>query len=309
MPFDLICPSDGGALVARQDEWSCPDCDRCYSDQFGVVRFLEETDEFYEGRYLNTIRFIPKTERLRDAWPVWLINSGYPWAVRKYVPAGAKIMEMGCASGVAYFANRYEVLGLDLSASSLSRVSKLYDTCIQADVTLGIPLPDACLDAVVSSYVWEHILPTHKPGALAELSRVLKPGGKLVFLFDVEGPTPIYRILKRRDASRYQEALIDREGHLGWETPDANRKQFENAGFRLLEFRGKDKLLIPPAMFKKVREWGGVLKPIGAVGAWFSVGVRFQLANGLLRILDETAGRVLPETWSRVILAVYEKRT
>jgi SAM-dependent methyltransferase len=163
------------------------------------------------------------------------------------------------------------------------------------------------LDAVVSSYVWEHIPPTEKPTALSEFSRVLKPGGKLVFLFDVEGRNPIYRMLKRRDAAHYREALIDREGHLGWETPRENRKHFEDAGFRILEFHGKDKLLIPPAMFGKIREWGGIMKPIGDVGAFFSEGVRFQLANGLLRTLDETVGRVIPETWSRVIIAVCEK--
>jgi SAM-dependent methyltransferase len=307
MSFELRCPLDDAVLHAQADGWVCPDCDHCYAERRGVVCFLDSTDEFYEGRYLNTIRFVPKSERLRHAWPVWFINSGYPWAVRKYVPEGARIMEMGCASGVAYFAERYRVLGLDLSASSLALVSELYDTCVQADVTHRIPLPDGCLDAIVSSYVWEHIRPMDKPAALSEFWRVLKPGGKIVFLFDVEGRNPIYRVLKRRDMARYREALIDREGHYGWETPQENQKAFEAAGFRMLEFRGKDKLLIPPPMFGKIREWGGALDRIGAIGSWFSKGWRFRLANAVLRILDETVGRMLPVSWSRVVVVVYEK--
>ena len=174
-------------------------------------------------------------------------------------------------------------------------------------MTQRLPLPDECLDGIVSSYVWEHIPPDQKPGALAELLRVLKPGGRLVFLFDVEGKTPLYRMLKRRDRALYKEVLIDREGHLGWETPEENRAQFEAAGLRILEYRGKDKLLVPPAMFDKIAEWGGGLRWLGAIGVWFSSGLRFQLANGLLRLLDETIGRILPLSWSRIVVAVCEK--
>ena len=70
-------------------------------------------------------------------------------------------------------------------------------------------------------------------------------------------------MLKRRDLDLYREVLIDREGHLGWETPAVNRAQFEAAGLRVLEYRGKDKLLIPPAMFDKVGQWGGALRRVG----------------------------------------------
>lgn len=309
MSFELVCPADGSPLsVERSGSGrSCRSCHQHYPEEAGVVRFLDSTDEFYEGRYLNTVAFVPATESPWRAWPIWLMSSGYPWAVRHHVPAGANVMEMGCASGIAYFAARYRVLGLDLSFSSLAQVSPLYDTCIQADVTQRIPLPDACLDGIFSSYVWEHIPPADKPGALAELCRVLKPGGKLVFLFDVEGNTPIYRVLKRRDPDLYREVLIEREGHLGWESPEANREQFEAAGLRVLEYRGKDKLLIPPPMFDKVGQWGGGLKRLGDVGVWFSRGLRFQLANALLRLLDETAGRLLPLSWSRIVVAVCEK--
>ena len=95
--------------------------------------------------------------------------------------------------------DRYQTIGLDLSAASLARVANLYAACLQVDLTQGIPLPDASIDAVISSFVWEHILPEHKPAVLAELRRVLRPGGKLVFLYDVDGRHPLYRRMRAVD--------------------------------------------------------------------------------------------------------------
>ena len=61
----------------------------------GVVRFLETEDEWYEGRYLNTIRFVPRRESPLFAWPLWLMNSGWIWSVRRHVPAGGTLVEIG----------------------------------------------------------------------------------------------------------------------------------------------------------------------------------------------------------------------
>jgi SAM-dependent methyltransferase len=274
----------------------------------GVVRFLEDTDRFYEGRYLYTVRFVPRSERSPFAWPLWLINSGYVWAARRHAPRGSRVLEMGCASGVQYFAERYRVIGLDLSVASLSRVADLYDTCIQADATLGLPLPDGSMDAILSSFVWEHIPPEQKPAALRECARVLRPGGKLVFLFDVESESPLYQHLRRKDPDLYRQVLIEKEDHMGWQSPEENRAIFEDAGFRVVEYRGKDKLLVAPAMYDKFRHWDGWTRRLSNLGYRFASGRKFHLYNGLLRVLDETLGRFLPTSWSRVIVAVCEKR-
>jgi SAM-dependent methyltransferase len=263
----LVCPTDRSPLDLDPggSRYACSRCGGGYPIEDGVVRFLEASDRFYEGRYLYTVRFLPRSESLPFAWPLWLMSSGYVWAARRHVPAGSHVLEMGCASGVAYFAQRYRVTGLDLSFSSLARVADLYETCIQADATLGLPLPDASVDAIFSSYVWEHIPPDRKPAALTECARVLRPGGKLVFLFDVES-------------------------------------------LRVLEFRGKDKLLVAPAIYDKFGQWPGGVGRFAALGASLGSGRKFHLYNALLRILDETLGRLLPASWSRVIVAVCEKR-
>src|SRR5262245_9238388 len=226
----LECPRDRTPLRRDVGSFACAHCGGRFPVEHGVARFLPEADAFYEGRYLNTPRFVPRRDAGPLAWPLWLMNSGYVWAVRRCIPARSRVLEIGCAAGLAYFAGRYRMTGLDLSFASLARVAPLYEACLQADAC-AIPLPDASVDGVISSFVWEHFPPAVKPEVLTECARVLRPGGALVFLYDVENENPLYRRMKRLDPALYHEILIEREGHLGWQTPAENRALFERAGF------------------------------------------------------------------------------
>jgi SAM-dependent methyltransferase len=307
--LSLICPSDRAELLPAPDAHTCGRCGQRYPVEAGVVRFLAKEDAFYEEKYLadNTVRWVPRHDRWPHALPLWLMKCGYVWAVRRHVPAGATVLEMGCASGVQYFSERYRAIALDLSAASLARIADLYAGCLQADLTSCIPLPDASVDAVVSSFVWEHIRPADKPAALAELRRVLRPGGKLVFLYDVDERHPLYRRMQAADPALFQEVLIEREGHAGWQNSADNAAAFEAGGFRVLEHRGKEKLLIGPAMYNKVAEWPGRFRTWASAGLRFEYGWRFHAYNALSRALDESVGRWLPQSWSRVMVSVCER--
>lgn len=305
----LICPTDHAELTLAEGDASyrCAICEGRYPVEAGVVRFLAQDDAFYEGRYFNTIHWTPRREGWPWSWPLWLMASGYVWAVRRHVPAGSTVLELGCASGIRYLSHRYRMIGLDLSAGSLARVADLYARCLQVDLTRGIPLPDASIDVVISSFVWEHVVPSEKPGVLAELRRVLRPGGKLVFLYDVDGNHPLYRRMRAADPALFQEVLIDREGHRGWQTAAANAAAFEAGGLRIVEHRGKEKLLIGPAMYDKVQQWPGAFRHWARIGLRFRFGWRFHLYNAATRVLDESVGRWLPESWSRVMVTVCER--
>src|SRR5512141_2710308 len=98
----LICPADQSGLIQTAEEWNCPECGRSYPVRRGVVKFLDTQDSFYEAAYLNQVHFLPASESWYRVWPVWLINNGYLWRVRNNVPAGATVLELGCAGGVAY---------------------------------------------------------------------------------------------------------------------------------------------------------------------------------------------------------------
>jgi SAM-dependent methyltransferase len=306
--IELACPSDRLPLRFASEGYVCDACGVRFPLDRGVVRFLPAADEFYEGRNFYTIRFQPRRESLVWAWPLWLMNSGYVWAVRRHVPERATVIEMGCGGGVAYFARRFRIIGLDLSHESLAGISGLYAACLQADAANAIPLPDGCVDAVISSYAWEHIAPDQKPRVLAECARVLRPGGKLVFLYDLDSQNPLYQRMQRRDPRLFHEVLVEREGHLGWQTGKQNLAIFEAHGFRVLEHRGQEKLFISPAMYDKVRNWGGGLARIASLGLRFRSGPAYHAYSAGLRLFDETLGRLLPESWARIAVTVCEKR-
>ena len=148
---------------------NCEGCGRNYSFVNGVLVFLEEKDKFYEGVYVNQIKYLPRSEKIFHVLPLWLVNSGYLWAVRKYVEFGGTILELGCGSGVRYFGKKYEMYGCDLSFGSLEKLRGIYAWLIQADASEGIPIADNSVDAIVSSFFWEHVTVEQKERILWKL--------------------------------------------------------------------------------------------------------------------------------------------
>jgi SAM-dependent methyltransferase len=100
---------------------------------------------------------------------------------------GQSLVDVGCGTGqhLARFAeevgSRGRVLGIDLSSDAIARVWARGQVGIVGSAS-KLPLPDAILDALTCNYAiyyFEDI-----PGVLAEWSRVLRPGGRVV----ISGP-------------------------------------------------------------------------------------------------------------------------
>lgn len=272
-----------------------------------VIRLLDKADEFYEGAYENQVFFVPRSERLWHVWPLWLINSGYPWAVRHYVPAKSIIIELGCASGVRYFSQRYRMVGCDLSLSSLKKLGS-YELRIQADAAQCIPLPNNSVEAVVSSYFWEHIPPEIKPGILTECQRILRPGGKVIFLYDVETDNPLISYYKTKDPELYEQLFIAGDGHLGYQNSEENLEIFRKAGFRVLAHKGMEKTwLQSTSAYTKLERFGGLWASLFASVKIFGRSPWFYPYTALMRAFDTIICPFLPASWARIDLVILEK--
>ena len=98
--------------------------------------------------------------------------------------AGRRILDAGCGSGPLFAALRDRgaiMTGFDSSAGMLELARRrLGDDAdlLMADLSRPLPFPDAAFDDVVASLVLHYL--EDWAAALAELRRVLKPGGRLI---------------------------------------------------------------------------------------------------------------------------------
>lgn len=96
-------------------------------------------------------------------------------AVRRYLdalPQNARVLDAGCGEGVLVdeYADRIDIVGVDANYAS--------DRVREGSVT-ALPFPDASFDRALCLDVLEHLTYEEQPRALAELHRVVKPGGEL----------------------------------------------------------------------------------------------------------------------------------
>lgn len=103
------------------------------------------------------------------------------------LPSGGTAVDVGCGTGtfaLALAARRADaqVVGVDGDAEIL-RLARAKPGAgaveWQEGLAQELPLPDDSADVVTISLVLHHLLPEDKRAALAEMKRILKPGGHL----------------------------------------------------------------------------------------------------------------------------------
>lgn len=108
-----------------------------------------------------------------DYYPTYLAKLT---AVRRYLdalPRGMRVLDAGCGEGVLVdeYADRLDIIGLDANYAS--------DRVTHGSLT-ALPFPDASFDRALCLDVLEHLAYEEQPRALAEIFRVLRPGGELL---------------------------------------------------------------------------------------------------------------------------------
>ena len=108
-----------------------------------------------------------------DYYPTYLAKLDL---VRRYLnalPHSSRVLDAGCGEGVLVdeYAGRLEMTGVDADYSSAS---------VSHGLITELPFPDASFDRALCLDVLEHLAYEEQPRALAELFRVLRPGGELL---------------------------------------------------------------------------------------------------------------------------------
>lgn len=105
----------------------------------------------------------------------------YISCINQFVSQRSSILDIGCGHAdflSSVYQKTPEVYGLDPDSYALSRNTTItYKLCGLAD---HIPFPDNTFDLVSLAWVLEHIEEPEK--VFTEIHRVLKPGGKMIFL-------------------------------------------------------------------------------------------------------------------------------
>jgi SAM-dependent methyltransferase len=108
-----------------------------------------------------------------DYYPTYIAKLKYVRRWLDRLPASTRVLDAGCGEGVLVdeYAGRLGIVGVDASYSSAR---------VQCASLLDLPYQPGSFDRALCLDVLEHLHFSEQPAALAELFRVLRPGGELL---------------------------------------------------------------------------------------------------------------------------------
>jgi SAM-dependent methyltransferase len=150
------------------------------------------------------------------------------------VGGSGPVYDLGCGPGQTTAFLRdcgVGVRGLDLSEGLLREARRRHPgIAFEAGDMLSLPLADASLAGVVAFYAIVHLSPDGLRRALAEMYRVLRPGGRLLLAFHIgEGSVHVEEFLGRPVALDF-----------AFFTPAAVTGELARAGFAAVEVVERD---------------------------------------------------------------------
>jgi len=212
-----------------------------------------QIEAFYEGYVEHHVPYHRSPRGLKGFvlrfLPYWSWREWRFW--RRWTPAGSRLLDLGCARGREIFRERARLcVGADIARSALYDCSRHYDLAVQTLLD-GIPFRSGSFDCVVSSHVMGHIPADAKDAVIAEIARVLKPGGRSLHVIETDSRHAFVELAKR-DPVLYQRHLIDPDGHVGLELGWEVIERFARHGLRCL---GCEKMEAGPIHPRLLLKW------------------------------------------------------
>lgn len=237
---------------------------------------------------------------------------GYYHSIEHSITAGGQVLDFGCGGGTVWLGKRYQVTGLDSCADSVRACQQLYNTATVGDICHA-PFPSKSFDGAVSKFVLEHLPEEAGTEALAEIGRILKPGGLLVCLCDLECDHPQLAWLRSHFPDVYYKLYVLDPGHVGLRRSEEWRKLVEAAGFEVVEWRQTSRFPVldhhPVGQLSKASVLPTVAKWYGLVALQVSkVRILVGIWTVLTAIIEETIGRWLPSQWAYRLVFVARKQ-
>lgn len=185
---------------------------------------IDDAAEFYRTKFVSDEvldeRYFRALDRfdIRFARTMWVYDN---------VPAGASVLDLGCGAGMLALLKRKGVTltGVDISDEcALAARRNGYDATYRAELS-QLPFPDASFDYVVSLDVIGHVGLEEKDAVLAEVKRVLRPGG--VTMHGIECTD--YSAQKSYDEMDPEELrrFVEIDGHVGLEEEAEHAARFQ----------------------------------------------------------------------------------
>jgi ubiquinone/menaquinone biosynthesis C-methylase UbiE len=185
---------------------------------------IDDVAEFYRTKFVSDevldARYFRALDRfdIRFARTMWVYDN---------VRAGSAVLELGCGAGMLALLKRKGIMltGVDLSnESAIAARRNGYDATYSAELS-NLPFPDDSFDYVVSLDVIGHIGMEEKDAVLAEIKRVLRPGG--VTLHGIECTD--HSAQKNYDEMSAEELrhFVEIDGHVGLEEEQEHGARFQ----------------------------------------------------------------------------------
>ncbi len=169
---------------------------------------------------------------------------------------GARVLDAGCGTGLILREVQpvaAKAVGADLSHGMLGAAAGRGLTVAQANLT-ALPFADASFDLVFSFKVLAHVQDIGL--ALRELTRVTRPGGRL--LLEFYNPWSLRYLAKRLWAGRISESTTERAVYTRWDSVRGLQSHLPEE-LELLNVHGV-RVLTPAAAFHRVPGLGSLLR-------------------------------------------------